>query len=210
MKSFPFAILLFTVLSCYSNRVIINPEIREETYPKLNEINTQELGNSLVGQYYVEQSEFIVLSQKPEAKSIKINYEDLRFKLKSIEGQNKLYHNGIYGVMLLPNNELIAIQYALGNRFAKYQLKNQIDFEIIKADVPSEKNFIQEFIYNGRSGNTLKFYYREFNNDLIRPAFTQEAQYDISESDTIGFRKLRIQVLEATNTSIKYKVLSGF
>lgn len=69
---------------------------------------------------------------------------------------------------------------------------------------------VQELIYNGRVGDELKFIYREFSNDLIRPAFTQEVQYDLSSSDVIGFKELRIKILNATNTEITYIVEKSF
>ena len=70
--------------------------------------------------------------------------------------------------------------------------------------------FIQEFIYNGRVNNALKFVYREFSGDYIKPAFTQEIQYDLNTSDIIGFKSLRIKIIEATNTEIKYVLESNF
>lgn len=70
--------------------------------------------------------------------------------------------------------------------------------------------FRQELIYNGRSGDTLKFLYREFSGDFMRPPFSQEIQYDLTESTTIGFRGVRIEVEEATNTVIRYRVISTF
>jgi hypothetical protein len=71
-------------------------------------------------------------------------------------------------------------------------------------------NFKQELIYNGKSGNIARFLYREYSGTLARPAFSQELTYDLSESTTIGFKKVRIEVLGTTNTSITYKVISGF
>ena len=70
--------------------------------------------------------------------------------------------------------------------------------------------FRQELIYNGRSGDTIKFSYREFNNDMARPPFSQDVQYDLKDGSTIGFKGLRIEVLSATNTKLSYRVLSSF
>jgi len=72
------------------------------------------------------------------------------------------------------------------------------------------KDFEQQLIYNGRVNNSLRFVYREFNNDMARSAFTQEVQYDLKESKIIGFKNVRIEVIEATNSSITYKVLKAF
>jgi len=69
-------------------------------------------------------------------------------------------------------------------------------------DVPERNSFRQEFIYNGKTKDTLKISYREFKDDMARPAFYQDLSYDLSESRIIGFRDIRIEVIEATNTDI--------
>lgn len=207
-----FFILLFSI-SCVTTPqyVLEEPKIRIESFPKIGEIHKKELGNSLVSEYYVEQAEFIVLNEIPSARAFNINLKESKFKFQGYDKMGRLYYNSpTSGVLLMPNNELMAINYTLSNRFAKYKLKEQVDFELVYEDIESDKNFVQEFLYNGKSGNTLKFSYREFNNDLIRPAFTQELQYDISESDTIGFKSLRIQILNATNTEVEYRLLHSF
>src|ERR1700674_5426084 len=37
----------------------------------------------------------------------------------------------------------------------------------------------QELIYGGVAGNTIKVTYREYGNNMARPAFSQELQYDL-------------------------------
>ena len=70
--------------------------------------------------------------------------------------------------------------------------------------------FIQEIIYNGKVSNDLKFIYREFESELIRPAYTQEVQYDANESKIIRFKDLQIEIIEADNQKITYKLISNF
>lgn len=81
------------------------------------------------------------------------------------------------------------------------------DTQIQDIDMPG---FRQELIYNGRIGDSLKFLYREFSGDLMRPPFSQEVQYDLKDSTMIGFRGVRIEIIEATNTQLRYRVLSSF
>ncbi|MCP9765762.1 hypothetical protein [Lacihabitans soyangensis] len=88
--------------------------------------------------------------------------------------------------------------------------KELIDIKQKKVVLNKELSFKQEFIYNGKVGNSIKFIYREFSNDLARPSFTQDIQYDLNESTLVGFKGLKIEILSATNTLIKYKVLSHF
>jgi len=54
----------------------------------------------------------------------------------------------------------------------------------------------QEFIFNGKVGNNLKFVYREYINDMARPAFNQDLQYDLNESSVVGFKGLRLEIIK--------------
>lgn len=91
------------------------------------------------------------------------------------------------------------------------ELKQDYDnIREVRKVVEHQKNFIQELIYNGRVDDHLKFIYREFTDNVARPAFTQEVQYDLSDSSVIGFKRLRIKVIEASNTEITYQLIRNF
>ena len=45
---------------------------------------------------------------------------------------------------------------------------------------------------------------------MARTAFSQEAQYDLSASNIIAFKGAQLKILNATNESIEYEVLSHF
>ena len=80
----------------------------------------------------------------------------------------------------------------------------------VEKEVINASNYKLELIYNGRVGDAVRFIYREFTDGLARPSFTQEVQYDLSMSSIIGFKEARLEVLEATNTEIRYKVKQHF
>lgn len=73
-----------------------------------------------------------------------------------------------------------------------------------------KSNLRRELIYNGLSDSTVRFLYREFISDMARPAFSQELTYDLDAGSEIGFRGVRIEILEATNVILKYRVLIPF
>lgn len=73
-------------------------------------------------------------------------------------------------------------------------------------DIPLKGSFRQELIYNGRSKETIKITYREFQDDMARPAFFQDLSYDLSESKIIGFRGIMIEVRKATNAYIEFVI----
>lgn len=78
-----------------------------------------------------------------------------------------------------------------------------------KSESWSKDSFKKELIYGGLSQKSISISYREFSDGTARPAFSQELKYDLNDGDVIGFRGARFQVLKATNTTIKYKMLKA-
>lgn len=72
---------------------------------------------------------------------------------------------------------------------------------------PMQPRFQSELVYTGRSQNTVTVLYREYANDLARPAFTQELRYDLAEPGEVGFRGARFEIVKATNTEITFRVI---
>lgn len=89
-----------------------------------------------------------------------------------------------------------------------------LPYEKILVTLPDElaKPFRAELIYQGAGGGVLRLLYREFSSDMARPAFSQEATYDLSpEGETeVAFKGVRLVVSSAGNSSIRYRVTSGF
>ena len=73
---------------------------------------------------------------------------------------------------------------------------------------PKDSPFKRALVYAGTSQSTLNVSYRELLNDMARPAFTQELRYDAAKGAVIGYKGARFEVLEAGNTTIKYRVLA--
>jgi hypothetical protein len=76
--------------------------------------------------------------------------------------------------------------------------------------VVDQASFQATLIYSGRVGNKISLSYREFNDGLARAAFTNTAEYDLSESSIVVYKGAQIEVLEATNQFIRYRVLKNF
>ncbi len=84
------------------------------------------------------------------------------------------------------------------------------EYRFDKVPVASANSFQQSLIYSGKVGNRVRIGYREFSGNLARPAFNNEAEYDLSESKVIGYKGARLEVLEATNELIRFKLLANF
>lgn len=90
--------------------------------------------------------------------------------------------------------------------FPKTDIEFRFAGRVAHPAVPPELK--RELIYLGGTGTAITLSYRESMRDMARPAFTQELKYDLSQSDIVGYKGARFQVLKADNVSIQYKVLN--
>ena len=74
----------------------------------------------------------------------------------------------------------------------------------------SENSFQQTIEYAGRSDDILKLNYSEFTDGFARQAFTREFQIDLSQGNVAAYKGAIIEIIEATNVQIKYKVIRNF
>lgn len=84
------------------------------------------------------------------------------------------------------------------------------NFERSQRRVAGQNSFQQTLIYSGRVGDRISVAYREMSGNISRPSYANDAEYDLSESMTIAYRGAELRVIEATNTSITYEVISNF
>jgi len=94
--------------------------------------------------------------------------------------------------------------------FNVHTCQSNIAYERRKRPVLQSDSFQQTLIYSGKVGNKINVGYREFSNNLARPAFNNAVEYDLTDSKIIGYRGARIEVIEATNEFIRYKVIQNF
>lgn len=76
---------------------------------------------------------------------------------------------------------------------------------------PLEGSFKAEIVYSGKVGNNIKAIYREYymekGKSFARPAFSQELSYNLAESKVIAYKSIRIEIIKANNSSIRFKVI---
>lgn len=101
----------------------------------------------------------------------------------------------------------------------KLSLPHPVAYEVVKETVSTEAaehwegDFVRrELVYQGAGGGILRLMYREYKNDMARPAFSQELTYDLATEGVtlVSFQDSRIEVRSAGNSGIEYTVLSGF
>lgn len=91
------------------------------------------------------------------------------------------------------------------------ELPMPVKYESSELVVPRSDAFRYELLFQGVSNKTLRLSYREFSNDLARPAYFQDVSYDLPPlPTTVSFRSVRIEIVEAGNNGLTYRILSGF
>lgn len=92
-------------------------------------------------------------------------------------------------------------------------LKSPIKFEKIRGAAVGPTPFRKEILFSGAAAGVLRLVYREFADDLARPAFTQELTFDLPAADapmTINVKGARIEITGAGNRGLAYRVVSPF
>lgn len=239
MKSKFIIMMLIAVLlsGCATRSLItpIQPSLEVIDIPKLNQVQQSELGDTIVSKGKLWTYQTMSLAEEiqseggvtpvigvkitiPAGSDLEAQSEDamwVYFEAKGMIATNAFGANfpAAGGLKLSKKDgsvEIYAPSVAMVGYVYKKTPSKTLKYKINKIKTANRPSFQQELIYNGRSGDNVKFLYRELSNDMMRLPFSQEIQYDLKESKTIGFKGVRIEVIEATNTILKYKVLSSF
>ncbi|WP_166114728.1 hypothetical protein [Pseudoalteromonas sp. Z9A5] len=73
------------------------------------------------------------------------------------------------------------------------------------------KDALQHIIeYNGKIGRILNFTYREFNESMTHKPFSEDFTMDLGEGNNLVYKGALIEVIGASKSTIKYKVISNF
>jgi len=219
------AVLMVSGCATYalSPNQLIYPQKRLVNLPSLQEIHSVELGDTIVSKGTIYEHQGIILQgnilPSDIVGPIKIALQAGQLVAEK-EDEKYMYYvrervNGVYPIGLrISKSDDSDIKGFLENPGTRnmFVLTIRKKPEIKPNEIISfeEKSFKQELIYNGRAGKNVKFLYREFSGNLMRPSFSQEIQYDLNEGNVVGFKGARIEIIEASNTNLKYKLNKSF
>lgn len=65
-------------------------------------------------------------------------------------------------------------------------------------------------VYGGKTGTRIRLSYREIWKNVVRPSGEVFVEYDLTDSKTIEIKGARIEVIDATNRGIRYRVTQAF
>lgn len=221
MKNFLALVAIFILNGCATPDYNYRAELSEISEPALNSINTAYVGDTLLKQGRYSEHDAIYLSNMTEVSW----YYDLHpgYYLKQGEDDNSETYlpsnqpDGGHVVKAALADDWLAIMVYKNKPticvitvFNASVCNDNANFQRTKKPILTSNSFQQTLIYSGKVGNKINIGYRELSNNVARPAFNNDVEYDLDASNIIGYKGSKIEVIEANNEMIKYKVLKNF
>ena len=178
-------------------------QVRESyTFPSIGQLSTRGVGDSLVEQGTGVLAPEFELAQDANVGKSTIPKGRYDFNAENgtgiwfIGGNQYFYIKKADKTVCIDGKDCTKIEYTLNKKLAQSTL--------------SSDSFQQTLLYNGKIGNKITLAYREFSSGMARSAYSNNVDYDLSESAIVGYKGARREVVKATNTELTYRVLSGF
>lgn len=215
-------------------------DTQEEQYPDPGLVVTKSLGDVLVrkGQIDVRKSLNIThqvqfnkgdgessiwtcaLTVEPELIFIRGSYEtekvqaecygSINFRRTLADGSTNFNCPGaplVAGDICLQEDGTIFLAF-LGNRIDLEQDFEYLEFEEEASSGPN--NYLEELVFNGLEGDKVVFVYKEYDGHATKPIYFQEFSSSLADDSIIEFKNLKLEVVEATDTEITYRLVSQF
>ncbi len=204
----------------------------ESKYPQLEAEIDADVGDTILSTLFSEVRPSIVLKETILKFPLKILWQTIYISIakgelplykttadgKFYEGMESIVEGKSgpksSGVIFVPSNKSESVQLCYLERENSHvnctpaeTLRENSSFTYSKTALDKKDSFKKELVFTGVSQKTITFLYKEFVDNLARPAFTTELKYDISEDGMIGYKGARFQVIRANNTGIRFKVL---
>ncbi len=205
-------LLLSITVSCSrSRRVVVSLETRYQ--PAIGDIATAEVGENMFDKTVAHFSHrnIVVLNEAEDRAKYRTGPHGNRFD--RLDGAECALYNR--GLSLLDYNCDGEFTHLRGGE----ELEKPVKYTLKPASQQitiTRGSFKQEISYAGKIGNKINMLYREFyasdGKFMIRDAYTQNIVYELDEEGKalIGFKGLRIEIIEATNLNVTYRVISDF
>lgn len=211
----------FGLVGCASPAYNYQATPRHISKPPLNTVNTAFVGDKMLEQGMVVDREVL---QAPTDTKVGFSYSlTAGYYQKTGENEKGNYYQPInnitnggmvqknpfadpFKVVMLGSDGQLCVVTVFNAKLCttKHEVKQTT------ASVASDNSFQQTLIYSGKVGNKINVGYREFSSNLARPAFNNDVEYDLNQSKQIGYKGALLEVVDANNQSITYRVLRNF
>lgn len=221
LKKIILPFIAIALSSCASPKFNYIGEMENISWPSLGEINTVNLGEDMVHQGHSIKKDALVI-ENPEEISFTYSIPVGNYVKTGADDRGSYFSiintDGVQIIRKYGADPVISIVKKTTGELCVITIMNLMSCNagsgtsaIKKIDIGVATNSLQQtLIYSGKVGNKIKLSYREFKDSMARQAFTNNAEYDLEESNQIGYKGALIEVIKATNQSITYKVIRNF
>ena len=224
LQAFLLSIIALILTGCAVPKVNYQPVTNNISEPPLNSINEKQIGDELLrqGKYREHDAVYVTTPLKLSwAYTVHPGYflkmgEDEVAEYYRIGGAGeesgfieKAAIADMYQGLMIKREGNIFCVITVFNAAACGD-GNIAGFDKLKKPIISQDTVQRTLIYSGKFGNKINIGYREFSGNMARSAFSNNVEYDLSESMKIGYKGALLEIIEATNRGIKYKVISNF
>lgn len=222
IKSFCF-VLAFPLMGCVATNTNYRPNITEISEPPIGQVVSAEVGGTMLQQgKYIESDALFLPNQVKVGLIGTYTFSKGYYVKEGEDSKNEFYKPEIsseggkvtvgaltdpYQTMMVSKSENTLCGVSVFN--AKV-CEDNVYFQRLKRPALTLDGFQQTLLYSGRVGDKINISYREFSNNIARPAFNNDVEYDLSESNIIGYKGAEIEIIEATNRKITYRVVRNF
>lgn len=221
-KAVFFVSATIAMVGCATPLTNYQPKTQQISEPPINSINEAYVGDRMLSQGVMTERDalYFAVTQKTSFQhTIQQGYypkrgedaEYIQYGISNEAGAGKVVDGALsdptQGLTLRKSDNAICI-------FTVYNMnvdcKTGLSFKKQNWTTADANSFQQTLLYNGKVGSKVNIGYREFSGDMARPAFSNAVEYDLGESKQIGYKGALLDIIEANNQLIKYKVLKNF
>ena len=212
-----FLALLFVVILSGCTSVKYNGTetyVKQVNYPEIDKVITVYVGDHLVQKGTITEEDVLVVNQIIDG--VLYDIPPQKYKQIGFDNKDDFYSaNGVTRGVLADPIQALALGKTENSRLCVVTTLGakecyEGDYERKKQLSERGNGFQQTLIYSGRIGNKINIGYREFSNNTARPAFNNDVEYDLSSSNTIGYKGAMLEIIKADNSSITYKLIRNF
>ncbi|KLN95760.1 hypothetical protein [Moellerella wisconsensis] len=224
MRTFLISMMCVAMLSgCAATEYNYTPQSHKISEPKVGSVNTVTVGDTLIKDGNISDIEGIKI-----ANLIKI---DMAYKI--IPGLFKKVGSNDQGDFYMPTTTMDSgsvVVEVLGRPWTSLLVKkegktNEIcvvsdlkvavcsdDAQIEKLTLndPDSNSFEQALIFNGVNEDKVDISYQQIGSNIKNQNFGNNIQYNLKKSPIISYKGAQLEVLNSTDTSLTYKVISNF
>ncbi|WP_026042525.1 hypothetical protein [Pantoea sp. A4] len=224
MRSVLFAVLGAVALTgCTSPIYNYAPQAKSFSIPPLNTSTTTYVGEEMVKQGIDSSSDAIHFEQPtqigntfyyiiPAGDYAKVGqengsefYSGINSRTGTIIPNRPMINDPVKNIQVKNSGEICIITIFNATKCDSGKI-----FSKVKLNSSAQSSFQQTLLYNGKVGSKINIGYREYSGGLARPAFSNEVEYDLSDSKTIRYKGAILEITDANNQSITFKLTKNF